>query len=87
MLHEFVLFKSAGGTLMHMKGELKIKRKSKSSEETVTFDPRLSQDKKTFVLVVESSTPMTWFEAVQATRVWAIDEKDRLGLESCLTAH
>ena len=31
---------------MHMKGELKIKRKSKSSEETVTFDPRLSQDKK-----------------------------------------
>jgi hypothetical protein len=72
---------------MHMKGELKIKRKRKSTEETVTFDPRLSQDKKTFVLVIESSTPMTWFESVQAALVYAKDELDRLGLEASATAH
>ncbi len=69
------------------RGELKIKKKS-ATEETVSFDPRLSQDKKTFVLVVESTCPMSWFDTVQATLIWAKEEHDRLvnGAE-CLEEH
>lgn len=62
---------------MMAKGPLKIK-KQKATEEAVSFDPRLSQDKKTFVLVIESTTPMSWFDAIMATFIYGKDEKDRL---------
>lgn len=68
------------------KGELKVK-KHKATEEEVSFDPRLSQDKKTFVLVIESSVPMKWWDAVQACYVWAKDEMDQLKVEHNQTEH
>ena len=68
---------------MSRKGDIKIKAQ-KATEEAVSFDPRLSQDKKTFVLVVESTCPMTWFEAIQACLIYAKDEHNSLtaGVES-----
>lgn len=66
---------------MMAKGPLKVKKVKKSqkaTEEQVSFDPRLSQDKKTFVLVIESTTPMSWFDAVMAAFIWGKDSKDEL---------
>jgi hypothetical protein len=68
------------------KGDLKIK-KVKGAEEAVSFDPRLSQDKKTFVLVVESTSALKWWDAVQAAYVWAKDELDRVGAEHSTAEH
>lgn len=67
------------------KGELRIKKTK--AEEEVIFDPRLSQDKKTFVLVIESTCRMSWYEAVQAARVYAVDELERLGRETNTNEH
>ena len=59
------------------KGDIKIKKREANKGE-VTFDPRLSQDKKTFVLVVESYSRMSWYEALQATYIYSKDEIDRI---------
>jgi hypothetical protein len=64
----------------------KPKRK-KSVEETIRFDPRLSQDKKTFVLVTECSTPSTWFEYLNFVKGWALQELDVLDLPEDVARH
>ncbi len=69
------------------KGALKIKKK-RATEEAVSFDPRLSQDKKTFVLVVESTCSMSWYDAIQATLIYAKDEFESLNSgEPSVTPH
>lgn len=70
-----------------MKGDIKVKRKKKSTQETVTFDPRLSQDKKTFVLVIESTSAMHWHDALYACLVYAKDELNELNIEASATPH
>lgn len=59
------------------RGDLKIK-KQRGKQAEVSFDAKLSQDKRTFVLVVESDVRMSWYEAVQATMIYARDEFDQL---------
>lgn len=67
------------------KGDLKIKKKS--TEESVSFDPRLSQDKKTFVLVIESTCSMLWLDAVEACLVWSSEELKKYEHEQSATQH
>lgn len=58
------------------KGPLKVARTS--ARHAVTYDPRLSQDKKTFVLVIESTAKMSWLEAVRHAIAWGKDEQTRV---------
>jgi hypothetical protein len=64
------------------KGEIKIKK-------GVSHEPRLSPDKRTFVLVIESTDPMSWYDAVLRCNFWSKDELRRLiGVdEADLTEH
>jgi hypothetical protein len=55
------------------KGDIKIKRKKKT-QDWVSFDPRISNDKKTFVLRIESSSKRNWYEFLNAINSYAIDE-------------
>lgn len=59
------------------KGDIKIKRRKKS-DDWVSFDPRISNDRKTFVLRVESSTKANWFEYMNAIHSYATDEMNRI---------
>lgn len=59
------------------KGDIKIKRK-RESKEWVSFDPRISNDRKTFVLRVESSTRANWFEFMNAIYSYATEEMNRM---------
>lgn len=69
------------------KGDLRVKRSSTKQNEQVSFDPRISQDKKTFVLVIESTCKMSWYEAIQACAVYARDELEVLEREVSLEQH
>jgi hypothetical protein len=69
------------------RGDLRIKRARHKKEEQVSFDPKLSQDKKTFVLVIESTCKMSWYEAIQACAIYAKDELDLLEREVSLSQH
>lgn len=51
------------------KGDIKIK-KIKSTEEMVTHEPRLSDDKKTLVLVQETTTPATYADHLYLALAW-----------------
>jgi hypothetical protein len=70
-----------------MKGDIRIKKITKDGADMFTFDPRLSQDKKTFVLVIECTKKMSWYEAIMACVIYAKDEKDALLKETSLTEH
>lgn len=58
------------------KGEIKVKKKKKS-QDYVTFEPQLSNDKQTFVLRVESTSPENWYTFLMAIRQYADDELGR----------
>jgi hypothetical protein len=68
------------------KGDLKIKKR-KGTEETITFDPRLSSDKKTFVLVAESSCPTGWVDYLHLVMGWAHQEISDLKLDDNQVTH
>lgn len=68
------------------KGDIKIKRR-KQSKDYVTFDPRISIDRKTFVLRVESSCKATWYEYLVAIQSYADEEIDRIGKVESDTDH
>ncbi len=59
------------------KGDIKIKRK-KQSKDWVSFDPRVSADRKTFVLRVESSSKANWYEYMNAIYSYALEEMNRM---------
>lgn len=61
------------------KGQLKVKKLK--SGPTVTFDPRLSSDRKTFVLRVETSGPMYYQEHLLCILAWAQQELDEMRRE------
>lgn len=60
------------------KGDIRIKRR-KNSKDYVSFDPRISLDKKTFVLRVESSVRANWYEFLNAIQCYATEEMRRIG--------
>jgi hypothetical protein len=59
------------------RGPIRIKKK-KGSRDWVSFDPRLSNDRKTLVVNVESSTKFNWYEYMNALASYALEELDRL---------
>ncbi len=59
------------------KGDLKIKRKKKDSD-WISYDPRISNDGRKFVLVLESGKKMSWLEALEAAYVFAKEEYEKI---------
>lgn len=59
------------------KGDIKIKRKRKS-QDWLSFDPRISNDKRTFVLRVESSCKTNWMEFMMAIQSYSAEELNKL---------
>jgi hypothetical protein len=55
------------------KGPLRVQKK-KNSEQVVTFDPRMSMDKRTFTLRVENSGPDSWSSYLHMVMAWAHQE-------------
>lgn len=68
------------------KGDIRIKRK-KRSKDYVTFDPRISNDRKTFVLRVESGTSENWYTYLAAIYSYVTEEMERIGLVDNLNGH
>lgn len=58
------------------KSEIKVAKK-KRSKDYVTFEGQLSNDKRTFVLRVESTSPENWYTYLMAVRQYAADELER----------
>lgn len=60
------------------KGPIRVMRRKKNAkkEEYVTCEAQLSKDKRTFLIRVESGTPMSWYEAHQAAKVYSTDVVD-----------
>lgn len=67
------------------KGDIKIKRR-KNKKDWVSFDPRISADRKTFTLRVESSCRANWYEYLNAICSYAREEMENL-LETEGPAH
>ena len=59
------------------KGDIRVKRK-KNSKEVISFEPRLSTDKRTFVVRVENGTPDHWANYLYYVYEWAKQEIEDL---------
>lgn len=58
------------------KSDIKVSKKRKS-EDYVTFEGQLSNDKRTFIMRVESTSPESWYTYLMALRQYAADELKR----------
>lgn len=73
----FFKLKDPRAMLLSMaKGEIKVAKKKKS-KDYVTFESQLSNDKRTFVTRVESTSPENWYTFLMALRTYADDEIKR----------
>lgn len=59
------------------KGDIRIMKKA-NAKDYATFDPRLSNDKRTFVLRVESGEPESWYNFYLAVYAYVKDELRRM---------
>lgn len=74
--------KLLGGLAFDMaKGEIKVRKRSKDPEDLVSFDPRMSNGKKTFVVVGETSSPTTYFEWLNLLIGWAYSEMEQAKMQ------
>lgn len=67
------------------KGDIKVKKLNKSTEEMVTHEPRLSDDKKTLVLVQETTVPTTYLDHLYLALAWINMELEELEEEENTT--
>lgn len=60
------------------KGEIKV-RKKRGTQEIITHDPRVSSDRKTLVVVQETTSPTDYREHLLLLIGWANQELDAIG--------
>jgi hypothetical protein len=60
------------------KGPIEVKKLKSKKQETVSFETRVSSDKKTFVLVVESSCRATYGEFLLAVLDFSSEQFEKL---------
>lgn len=60
------------------KGAIRVSKK-KGTNNTVTFDPRLSTDKRCLVLRQETTQPMFYEEHLQCIIAWCHQEIEDMG--------